>query len=133
MDDTVELFGALADETRLRIVNLLSRGELCVCDIMKILDAPQSKTSRHLATLRHAGLVNGRREGAWMHYSLTEADTPLRRMFAEWLNDAGGEVPNGSADLETLSRLRRRGELCTPACVEVAESTSTSQPAMVRS
>ncbi len=126
MDDTAQLFAALADETRLRIVNLLSRGELCVCEIVKILGAPQSKISRHLATLRHAGLVNGRREGAWMHYSLTEADTPLRRMLAEWLSDAGGEVPNGSADLETLDRLLQSGELCTPHCAEVEPGTSIS-------
>ena len=132
MDDTAQLLRALADETRLRIVNLLSRGELCVCDIVKILDAPQSKISRHLATLRHAGLVIGRREGAWMHYSLTEANTPLRRMLAGWLSDAGDEVPSGSTDLETLDRLLQCGELCTPHCAEVEASASTSGPAMAR-
>ena len=126
MDETAQLFGALADETRLRIVNLLSRGELCVCNIVAILDAPQPKVSRHLATLRHAGLVNGRREGAWMHYSLAEADTPLRRMLAEWLEDAGGEVPNGSADLATLDRLLQSGELCTPHCGEAGAAASRS-------
>jgi ArsR family transcriptional regulator len=66
----VPFFRALADETRLRIVMLLLHGELCVCDLMAILGAPQSKLSRHLAYLKHSGIVSGRREGVWMHYSL---------------------------------------------------------------
>jgi len=132
MSDATQVFAALADETRLRIVNLLSRGELCVCDIVEILDAPQSTISRHLATLRHAGLVRSRRQGTWMHYSLTEAETPLRRMLAEWLRDAGDEVPDGSADLDTLARLLRCGELCTPHCAEVEAGTSTARSAMER-
>jgi len=51
--NSAELFKALADETRLRILNLLVRGELCVCDIMTVLDIGQSKVSRHLACLRN--------------------------------------------------------------------------------
>jgi ArsR family transcriptional regulator len=68
----ISFFRALADETRLRIIMLLLHGELCVCDLMAILDAPQSKLSRHLAYLKNSGLVNGRREGVWMHYSLKD-------------------------------------------------------------
>jgi ArsR family transcriptional regulator len=65
-----QIFKALSDETRLRIVNLLTTGELCVCDIMSILDISQPKASRHLAYLKYSGLVESRREGLWMHYSL---------------------------------------------------------------
>jgi ArsR family transcriptional regulator len=66
------LFKALADETRVRIVAALSRGELCVCHIEDVLACPQSTVSRHLAVLRSAGIVQTRREGAWVYYSLKE-------------------------------------------------------------
>ena len=70
MQNTVDLFKALADETRLRILNLLYEQELCVCDVMAVLDISQSKASRHLIALKRAGLANDRREAQWMHYSL---------------------------------------------------------------
>jgi len=68
--DLAELFQALGDRTRLRILNLLAGGELCVCYFVELLGAPQPKISRHLAYLRRAGLVASRREGKWMHYRL---------------------------------------------------------------
>ena len=79
LKDSKVIFNALADETRLRILNLLNVGELCVCDIIKILKAPQSKVSRHLAYLRRAGLVEGRKDGLWMHYRLSK---PASKMCA---------------------------------------------------
>ena len=63
-------YAALADVTRLRILNLLGEGELCVCDLMAVLREPQSKVSRHLSYLRRAGLVSARKDGLWMHYRL---------------------------------------------------------------
>jgi ArsR family transcriptional regulator, arsenate/arsenite/antimonite-responsive transcriptional repressor len=69
------LFRALADPTRLRFINLMAGGELCVCYFVEVIDAPQPKISRHLAYLRRAGIVATRREGKWMHYRLvTPAD-----------------------------------------------------------
>lgn len=65
------LLKALADPTRLRIVTLLSRGELCVCHIQDALSLSQSNVSRHLRILRLAGIVVDRREGQWVHYRLT--------------------------------------------------------------
>ena len=70
MRNTVEIFKALADETRLRILNLLYERELCVCDVMAVLDISQSKASRHLISLKRAGLANDRRAAQWMYYSL---------------------------------------------------------------
>ena len=64
------LFRALADETRLRIVALLSHGELCVCHLEEALRLSQPKVSRHLTTLRAAGVVEDRREGTWVYYRL---------------------------------------------------------------
>ena len=65
-------FKALSDETRLRILSLLIQGELCVCDLMAVLQLPQSTVSRHLAYLRNANLISDRREGVWMYYRLAE-------------------------------------------------------------
>lgn len=68
--DLVRLLQALGDPTRLRLLNLLRGGEICVCYFVEILGEPQPKVSRHLAYLRRAGLVDVRREGKWMHYKL---------------------------------------------------------------
>lgn len=64
------LFQALADRTRLRLLNLMGDKELCVCYLVEILHSPQPKISRHLAYLRRAGIVQARREGKWMHYRI---------------------------------------------------------------
>jgi ArsR family transcriptional regulator, arsenate/arsenite/antimonite-responsive transcriptional repressor len=69
-----QVFKALADQTRLRILALLSRGEICVCDIHETLGIPQSKASRHLAYLRKVGLVSDRKAGLWVYYQLAEPD-----------------------------------------------------------
>jgi ArsR family transcriptional regulator len=63
-------FHALSDETRVQIVEMLAGGERCVCDLQEALDAAQSRLSFHLKVLRDAGLISGRREGRWNHYSL---------------------------------------------------------------
>jgi ArsR family transcriptional regulator, arsenate/arsenite/antimonite-responsive transcriptional repressor len=70
------LFKALADETRLRIVVLLSHGELCVCHLEEALALPQPNISRHLAILRSAGVVESRREGSWIYYKLAPQTDP---------------------------------------------------------
>ena len=64
-------FQALGDRTRLRILNLMSDQEICVCYLVEILGGPQSKISRHLAYLRGAGIVSARRDGKWMHYRIS--------------------------------------------------------------
>src|SRR4051812_33144266 len=70
------LFRALADRTRLRLLNLIGDGEVCVCFFVEILGTNQPKISRHLAYLRRAGIVAARREGKWMHYRInTPADS----------------------------------------------------------
>lgn len=74
--DLVTLFQALGDPTRLRLLNLLAAGEICVCYFIDVLDDPQPKISRHLAYLRRAGLASARRDGKWMHYSLARPSSP---------------------------------------------------------
>ncbi len=68
--DLVNLFTALADPTRLRLLNLMNGREVCVCYFVEILKLGQPKISRHLAYLRRAGIVEARRDGKWMHYRI---------------------------------------------------------------
>src|SRR5262252_6144743 len=74
------LFRALADRTRLRLLNLMGRDEVCVCYFVEVLRTPQPKISRHLAYLKKAGVVAARREGKWMHYRIIE---PTERHAAQ--------------------------------------------------
>ena len=83
------LFKALADRTRLRIINLIGRGEICVCFFVEVLRLRQSAISRHLAYLRKAGVVETRRDGKWVHYRIANlADPDAAHVFDEvraWL------------------------------------------------
>jgi len=73
MENHLLVLKALADETRLRIINLLYEMELCVCDIEEIIGAPQTKISRHLASLKNSGLVISRRSAQWSFYSMARS------------------------------------------------------------
>lgn len=77
-------FLALADKTRLRILNLIGDGEICVCFFTETLGELQPKISRHLAYLRRAGMVNTRRDGKWIYYRLVQPkDESARRVLNE--------------------------------------------------
>ena len=98
-------FRALADRTRLRILNLMRSEEVCVCFFVEILKTHQPKVSRHLAYLRKAGIVGARREGPWMHYRIVEpADPDAGRVLSDtlvWLaND-----PEMQRDRERLDKV----------------------------
>ncbi len=83
------LFRALADRTRLRLLNLMGSDEVCVCFFVEVLKMPQPKISRHLAYLRKAGIVDARREGKWMHYRIVEPKdaraSQMLRTVLDWL------------------------------------------------
>lgn len=83
------LFRALADRTRLRLLNLMADTEICVCFFVEVLGTNQPKISRHLAYLRRAGVVTARREGKWMHYRIAEPPDPhgasIFREVRAWL------------------------------------------------
>ena len=104
------LFAALADTTRLRLLNLMAGDglmagrEVCVCHFVEILGQSQPKISRHLAYLRHAGIVTARREGKWMHYSIcTPADSPAASILSALLAALGNDQQM-RADRAKLSR-----------------------------
>jgi ArsR family transcriptional regulator len=77
IDSLEDVFKALADKTRLRILALLGSDEVCVCHIHDTLGLPQPTVSRHLAYLRRTGLVDVRREGVWMHYKVSGSLDPV--------------------------------------------------------
>src|ERR1700712_2974504 len=80
LDSATRLLKAFADPVRLRLLNLLSEGrEVCVCHLHEALGLPQPTVSRHLAYLRKAGLVAGRKDGLWVHYRLARPAGPLHR------------------------------------------------------
>jgi ArsR family transcriptional regulator len=86
-------FRALADRTRLRLLSLMGKDEVCVCFFVEILKTNQPKISRHLAYLRRAGIVGARRQGQWMHYRVIEPDDSeaaqvLRDVMAWLASDA---------------------------------------------
>jgi ArsR family transcriptional regulator len=74
MNDLLTIFKALSDETRMRILKLLEKGELCVCDIVASLDMIQPKVSFHLCVLKEAGLIKDRKQGKWIHYCIDDTD-----------------------------------------------------------
>lgn len=85
-------FRALADRTRLRLLNLMRGEEVCVCFFVEILKTHQPKISRHLAYLRKAGIVGARREGPWMHYRIVEPDDPdAARVLSDTLTWLGND------------------------------------------
>jgi ArsR family transcriptional regulator len=99
-------FRALGDETRLRMVALLAHGELCVCHLQEALGLSQPSTSRQLAVLRAAGVVEARREGPWIHYRLTEQADPERRRHLRGLVDAFARSDALRRDVERLLATR---------------------------
>ena len=119
------LFKALGDATRLRILGLLLTGEVCVCDIHESLKIPQPKTSRHLAYLRRAGLVDTRRDGLWIHYRLGKLADPVMAAIVDAVRHALAHVDTVHKDAE---RLQKRTGCCVPAPADVAGNACCSAP-----
>jgi ArsR family transcriptional regulator len=101
MKTTARIFKALSDETRLRILCLLLEGELCVCDLMAVLQLPQSTVSRHLAYLKNSGWVDDRRCGVWMYYSIADKGSELHHGLLDTLRN---DLP--SLEVAAIDRLR---------------------------
>lgn len=114
IDQLVPVFAALADRTRLRLLNLMKDREVCVCYFVEILGQSQPKVSRHLAYLRRSGLVLARREGKWMHYRIDRAlPAPIQRLLDETF-DA----------LHSDRQLQRDAEKLTRACCQPQRLTA---------
>lgn len=109
-----EHFAALSDPTRVRLLSLiLHNREISVADLITITQLPQSKVSRHLAVLRHAGLASDRREGQGMHYIVAAPEASFTRAIFKLIKDSHLEIPELHRDLAQLAerdccRLSRR-------------------------
>jgi ArsR family transcriptional regulator, arsenate/arsenite/antimonite-responsive transcriptional repressor len=104
VDELENLFKALADKTRLRILALLGTNEVCVCHIHDSLGLPQPTVSRHLAYLRKSGLVSVRRDGVWMHYRLSRSLSPVIRGVVSAAVDALQQLPATTEDRKQFQR-----------------------------
>jgi ArsR family transcriptional regulator len=112
MKELATIIKALSDDTRLRVMKLLEERELCVCELMQVLDMSQPRISRHLSVLRNAGLVDDRREGKWVYYSLRAASDSdevksLLRAMASLANDN----PTVKRDKKALKKAVRLGDM----------------------
>jgi ArsR family transcriptional regulator len=116
-------FQALGDNTRLRLLNLMSDQEICVCYFVEILDQLQPKISRHLAYLRSAGMVAARREGKWMHYRMVmpphAGAAQILRQTLDWLK----EDKAMQADRALLSKA-----CCAPAKYALLDGAPVPRP-----
>lgn len=121
------IFKALGDPTRLRIVNLLAqRGPgICVCDLVDVLQIPQSTISRQIAPLRSLGLIRARRAATWMLYALEEASGPFTSALRPCLDAAAAESAELKTDLARFDELKRNRELascCQPTVMAAARA-----------
>ncbi len=116
MKDIVNIFKALADPTRLRIVLLLRRHELCVCELMAVLGMEQSRVSHHMRILREAGIAEDVREGRWIIYRVPEeAKALLEGVLTGGLKDRIERSGEAAADIRKLKDCIReniRGRVC---------------------
>lgn len=107
MDRIAQIYKALSEDIRLRIVMLLTHGELCVCDLMEIFGETQSKISRHLAYLKHSGFVKSRRSGTWMHYSLKEPLDSLIEEQIAFMKERYSELPIIQEDKKKMEEVKK--------------------------
>ena len=104
--DFALLFKALADETRLKIVDMLSCGELCACDILKYFNITQPTLSYHMKILTDCEIVHADRQGAWMHYTLN--DETVKKVSAYW-----GRITNDKKDCICDRYKKKNDQTCS--------------------
>lgn len=106
VETLTSLFKSLGDETRIRIINLLREGELCVCHMEKVLEQPQSKISRHLFLLKAAGVAKSKRNGHWVFYSLADNEDYIAMLNCLWRTIGANQIFN--EDKERLKQLKEQ-------------------------
>jgi len=121
--DLVKPFKTLCDETRLRMLNLLTAGECCVCEVMQALEISQSRASRNLRILYDAGFLKMRKEGLWALYSINEGMVDYVQSLVEAVCKALASNATAKKDIERLRQARRVGL----ACIEDMKKSNVSQ------
>ncbi len=109
--EIVQIFKALADETRVRMLNLLNYGELCVCDIEEVLAIQQSNASRHLNKLKQAGLIESEKKSQWVYYRYNQ-DTFAKYPFLAQLVGEIGKLGTSKKDISVLREHKATGTAC---------------------
>lgn len=110
--DLVNIMKALGDETRLRILNLLNKGELCVCELERLLDINQSNASRHLNKLSSAGLVKYKKSALYVYYMLNKGALEQYPFLIAFLNIETSKLPSCMEDLSKLEQYKASGLSC---------------------
>ena len=119
MDRMMDIFKALADETRVRAVMALRGGELCVCQLIELLDLAPSTVSRHLSILKGAGLIAKRKRGRWHYYRRAAEDAPEAALATlAWLDERLGDDAAVVADSVRLREIQQVDpeDLCRKQC-----------------
>ena len=115
MREFLAITKALSDESRVRALMFLTRGELCVCQIVEMLQLAPSTVSKHMAILHQARLVDSRKQGRWIHYRLAdETAPPCAQQALAWLRECLRKDPTIRQDAKDSRRIRKmnRSELC---------------------
>jgi ArsR family transcriptional regulator len=133
MNDLEGYFKGLSDVTRLRIMNLLLQGELCVCDIQRIVDGSQPTVSRHLNYLKHSGLVLDRRDGLRVFYRVPKEKSSDLKFLHQFLRKVFKGKPVFEDDLKELKDAMARGACAVPTPMRgvghvVNDTTSSRTP-----
>jgi len=110
--DIVYLFKALADENRIRILNLLKNGKLCVCDIEAVLGIKQSNTSRHLNKLKMAGIIVSEKKSQWVYYRLNDTIFLKFPFLSMIISDEIEKIGICKDDLALLEKFKASGRFC---------------------
>lgn len=110
--DLVEIFKAFGDETRIRILNLLGGGELCVCEIETILGITQSNASRHLNKLRAAGIITYEKKSQWVYYRMNEEFLERCDLLYRFFNREVQKNPVYQDDMAKLSKFKESNLSC---------------------
>jgi ArsR family transcriptional regulator, arsenate/arsenite/antimonite-responsive transcriptional repressor len=114
--ELVRIYQCFSDRTRLRILNLLGDGPLCVCHFQELLNEPQVKISKHLGYLKSRGLVQAKREGTWMVYRLPEKMPAALRANLACLQDCAREEAIFRKDTAKARAVRSEFEQSSPIC-----------------
>jgi DNA-binding transcriptional ArsR family regulator len=119
MKEFLHLTKALADENRVRLLLALRGGELCACQLTELLQLAPSTVSKHLFLLKHAGLLESRKEGRWIYFKLAAKDAPVAvREAIDWVKKSLGQSERALADAKLLKKILKQNpvELCKRQC-----------------
>ena len=113
MKELLNIFKALSEETRLKMLKIMGKGEICVCDLVSVLNVSQPKISFHLNVLKEAGLIKDRKQGKWVHYSINDSDMFKRFLMLSVLERISDEtMKENLSKLKEISNIKNNNRCC---------------------